>query len=181
MAWQELEIEGVYLFTPMIWHDERGYFVETFNQQTLEDTPIRRPFVQDNEAKSTIGVLRGLHYQRGEHAQAKLVRAVVGKVLDVIVDLRSNSTTFGQHLAVELDDREKQQLYVPRGFAHGYLVLSDEAIFAYKCDNYYNKSSEGGLRFNDPQLHIDWRLDEDSLLLSEKDLLLPKLGNHLPR
>lgn len=180
MGWITTNFEGVYIFEPQVWHDERGYFVETFNTNSLADLPINSNFVQDNESKSTKGVLRGLHYQRGEHAQAKLVRVVTGEVLDVIVDLRPEQPTYGQHLSVILNDISKKQLYVPRGFAHGYIVLSPEAIFAYKCDNHYNKESEGGLLYSDPQLNIDWILDQDNLIVSEKDLNNPVFGNHKP-
>ena len=178
MGWSATNFDGVYIFEPKIWHDERGYFVETFNSNTLSELPINANFVQDNEAKSTKGVLRGLHYQCGVHAQSKLVRVVTGEVLDVIVDLRPDQPTYGKHLSVILNDISKKQLYVPRGFAHGYVVLSDEAIFAYKCDNHYNKASEGGLLFNDPQLNIDWILDTNDLIISEKDKINPTFGEH---
>ncbi len=180
MSWSKTNFEDVYIFEPKVWKDERGYFVETFNASNLGDTAINPNFVQDNEAKSTKGILRGLHYQTGAHAQAKLVRVIQGEVLDVIVDLRTDSKTYGKQLSVILNDISKKQMYVPRGFAHGYAVLSDEAIFAYKCDNYYNKESEGGLIYNDPQLAINWILPIDQFIVSEKDELLPTLGNHKP-
>lgn len=180
MAWTKTNFEDVYIFEPKIWHDSRGYFVETFNHSTLSGTTINPNFVQDNEAKSTKGVLRGLHYQVGAYAQSKLVRAVVGEVLDVIVDLRPQSNTYGQSMSVILNDIGKKQMYVPRGFAHGYVVLSDEAIFAYKCDNVYHKDSEGGLKWDDPSLHIDWILPHQDLIISEKDLVQPTFGNHKP-
>jgi dTDP-4-dehydrorhamnose 3,5-epimerase len=155
---------------------KRGYFFESFNRKTfLEKTGMAIDFVQDNQSRSQKGVLRGLHFQLGEFAQAKLVRVIEGKVLDVVVDLRNGSSTFGQHLAIELSGESHTQLFVPRGFAHGFVVLSEEAVFFYKCDNYYNKAAEGGIIFNDPQLGIDWVLPPEQLLLSEKDTSLPTL------
>lgn len=180
MGWITTNFEEVYIFEPQIWQDERGYFVETFNTNALQGLPIISNFVQDNESKSTKGVLRGLHYQCGVHAQAKLVRVVTGEVLDVIVDLRPEQPTYGQHLSVILNDISKKQLYVPRGFAHGYVVLSQEAIFAYKCDNHYHKESEGGLLFSDPQLDINWILDPNDLIVSDKDKENPVFGSHKP-
>lgn len=179
MSWSKTNFEGVFIFEPKVWKDDRGYFVETFNASNLSGTDINPNFVQDNEAKSTKGILRGLHYQIGEYAQAKLVRVVQGEVLDVIVDLRPQSATYGQHLSVILNDIGKKQLYVPRGFAHGYAVLSEEAIFAYKCDNFYNKESEGGLLYSDPTLNIDWILPQSQFLVSEKDQILPTFGKHI--
>ena len=151
--------------------------------KALMPTPLQKqesstPFVQDNQAKSTRGVLRGLHYQIGEAAQAKLVRVLKGEVLDVVVDIRPDSPTYGQHYSVLLSAENQQQLYVPRGFAHGYIVLSEEAIFFYKCDNFYAKDQEGGIRYNDPQLNIDWMLPPEELILSEKDQGLPSFGEH---
>jgi dTDP-4-dehydrorhamnose 3,5-epimerase len=175
---KETPISGLFVFEPRIFHDDRGYFFESFNAKIWEDAQISTPFVQDNQARSTRGVLRGLHYQVGEYAQAKLVRVVEGSVLDVAVDLRPGSATFGQHFTIELSAENKRQLYVPRGFAHGYLVLSETAEFFYKCDNYYSKASEGGLRFDDPNLNIDWGMDAAELLVSEKDMVLPFLGEH---
>jgi len=162
------------ILNPEILEDKRGYFVETFNKaKFLSSTLININFVQDNESMSSKGVLRGLHFQNGEHAQAKLVRVIKGKVLDVVVDIREDSSTFGQHFSIELSEENKTQLYVPRGFAHGFLVLEDNTIFSYKCDNYYNRSSEGGIIFNDKTLNIDWRYPKDQLILSEKDIQLP--------
>jgi dTDP-4-dehydrorhamnose 3,5-epimerase len=180
MGWVKTEFEGVYIFEPKVWSDERGYFVETFNTNSLEGLDINPNFVQDNEAKSTRGVLRGLHYQCGENSQSKLVRVVTGKILDVIVDLRVSSKTYGKQFGIILDDIHKKQLYVPRGLAHGYVVLSEEAIFSYKCDNHYNKASEGGLAFDDPSLGIDWVIKKEDLIISEKDKVNPKFGNHKP-
>ncbi len=172
----ETKLQDCFILEPKIFEDHRGYFFESFNQNqfnTLTNTNTR--FVQDNESFSTKGVLRGLHYQTGEHAQAKLVRVIKGSVLDVAVDLRKNSPTFCQYVAVELTETNKKQLFIPRGFAHGFVVLSETAIFSYKCDNFYNKESEGGIIYNDPSLNINWQLPEDFLIVSEKDLVLPTL------
>ncbi|MCL6293426.1 dTDP-4-dehydrorhamnose 3,5-epimerase [Jejuia spongiicola] len=170
----ETKIRGCFIFEPKVFNDKRGYFLESYNKEIFKDiigNDIK--FVQDNESFSSRGVLRGLHYQKGEHAQAKLVRVVKGKVLDVVVDLRKESPTFGEHVTVELTEENKKQLYVPRGFAHGFVVLSDTAIFSYKCDNFYNKESERGIIYNDKDLKIDWRLDEEDIIISEKDKLSP--------
>jgi dTDP-4-dehydrorhamnose 3,5-epimerase len=174
----ETKLEGCFVLEPTIFEDKRGYFFESFNQEKFNALINKKvDFVQDNESFSSKGVLRGLHYQVGAHAQAKLVRVIKGKVLDVAVDVRANSKTFGQHVAVELSEDNKKQLFVPRGFAHGFIVLSETAIFSYKCDNLYNKESEGGIIYNDPKLNIDWQLPEDELLVSEKDVILPNLEN----
>lgn len=160
-----------------IFGDNRGYFFESFNQQRFQDqTGLSIHFVQDNQSKSERGVLRGLHYQHGEHAQAKLVRVLKGKVIDVAVDIRLNSPTFGEHVAVELTESNHQQLFVPRGFAHGFAVLSETAVFFYKCDNYYNKASEGGIIYNDLELNINWELPASEVLLSDKDRILPSFS-----
>ncbi len=174
------EFPELIVFEPQVFGDDRGYFFESFNARVFEEAKITRPFVQDNQARSTYGVLRGLHYQRGVHAQAKLVRVLEGRVLDVVVDLRPKSPKYGQHYSIELSAENKKQLYVPRGFAHGYVVLSETAEFFYKCDNFYNKESEGGLIYNDPQLNIHWGIDLKDAILSEKDKALPKFGAHLP-
>jgi dTDP-4-dehydrorhamnose 3,5-epimerase len=172
----ETKLQGCFILEPKIFEDQRGYFFESFNQNQFNSlTNTNTRFVQDNESFSTKGVLRGLHYQIGEHAQAKLVRVIQGRVLDVAVDLRAGSPTFSQYVAVELTETNKKQLFIPRGFAHGFVVLSDTAIFSYKCDNFYNKESEGGIIYNDPTLSIDWQLAESSLIVSEKDLVLPTL------
>ncbi|WP_417874251.1 dTDP-4-dehydrorhamnose 3,5-epimerase [Xanthomarina gelatinilytica] len=172
----ETKLKDCFILEPKIFEDQRGYFFETFNQKEFNQlTQTDTRFVQDNESFSTKGVLRGLHYQTGEHAQAKLVRVIQGRVLDVAVDLRAGSPTFSQYVAVELTETNKKQLFIPRGFAHGFVVLSDTAIFSYKCDNFYNKESEGGIIYNDPTLSIDWQLAESSLIVSEKDLVLPTL------
>lgn len=180
MAWISCNLNDVWVFEPKIWYDTRGYFIESFNASTLPSSLQHLTFVQDNEAKSTKGVLRGLHFQIGDYAQSKLVRCVSGEVLDVIVDLRSHSPTYGQHLSVILNEINKKQLFVPKGFAHGYIVLSETAIFAYKCDAYYAPGQEGGVRYNDATLNIDWMLDDDMLLVSPKDQILPLFGDHIP-
>lgn len=169
-------LEGCFLIHDTFFGDPRGYFFESFNRKTfLQQTGVDVDFVQDNQSGSQRGVLRGLHFQKGEFAQAKLVRVLKGKVLDVAVDLRKTSPTFGKHISVELSDDSHTQFFVPRGFAHGFVVLSDDAVFFYKCDNYYNKASEGGIIYNDPELAIDWALKPEELLLSEKDVMLPTL------
>lgn len=171
-------LNDCFIIEPSVFEDERGYFLETYNQHQFKSKMgLRAKFVQDNESKSSKGVLRGLHYQKGKYGQAKLVRVVKGRVLDVAVDIREKSSTFGKHIAVELSEDNKKQLFVPRGFAHGFVVLEDETIFNYKCDNLYNKPSEAGIIFNDPLLNIDWKLPENDLIISEKDLVLPKFEN----
>lgn len=175
MTIKETKLKGCFIVQPDVFKDGRGYFYETFNQKKFNiATSQKVNFVQDNESFSTKGVLRGLHYQIGEFAQAKLVRVIKGIVLDIAVDLRKNSPTYGGHVSIELSEQNKTQLFVPRGFAHGFVVLSDSAIFAYKCDNYYNKPSEGGIIYNDPTLMIDWVLPQSELIISEKDVVLPK-------
>lgn len=173
-------IEGLVLFAPRIFYDERGYFFEAYNRRVWEEAGINTAFVQDNQAFSTRGVLRGLHYQCGAAAQAKLVRVLSGEVFDVAVDLRPESATYGQWYGVILSADNKRQLYVPRGFAHGYLALSDTAEFFYKCDNYYDKVAEGGLYFDDPQIGIEWPFDTKQALVAEKDRALPLFGQHKP-
>lgn len=169
-------LQGCLVITPRIFNDDRGHFFESFNQKTFcEATGLDINFVQDNQSFSTKGVLRGLHLQKGEHAQSKLVRVTQGEVLDVAVDLRKSSATYGQYVAELLSADNHKQLFIPRGFAHGFVVLSDEVIFQYKCDNYYNKASEGGLHFADPDINIDWHLPAAELLVSEKDEILPFL------
>jgi len=170
------ELEGCYIFEPTIISDARGYFMESFNEKAFQEG-VRQAvhFVQDNQSYSTKGVLRGLHYQTGDHAQAKLVRVLSGEVLDIAVDIRPESKTYGRHIAVLLSAHK--QLFIPRGFAHGFLVLSDTATFFYKCDNFYDKSSEGGIIYNDPAIKIDWQFDATQLIISEKDHVLPTLEN----
>ncbi len=165
------EIDGVVIIEPRIFKDERGYFYESFSQREFEEKVCRTTFVQDNQSKSSYGVLRGLHFQKPPYCQSKLVRCIKGAVLDVAVDIRKGSPTFGKYVAVELTGENHRQFFVPRGFAHGFAVLSDEAVFQYKCDNFYNKESEGSVAWNDPQLDIDWRIPFDKVLLSEKDKL----------
>jgi len=171
----ETKLKGCYIIEPIVFEDKRGYFFESFNQDNfnklIEDNIN---FVQDNESFSKKGVLRGLHYQKGKHAQSKLVRVVKGKVLDVALDIRENSPTFGKHIAVELSDKNKIQLFIPRGFAHGFIVLSDTAIFSYKCDNFYNKKAESGIIYNDSFLNINWELNDSQIIISSKDLVLPQ-------
>jgi dTDP-4-dehydrorhamnose 3,5-epimerase len=168
------KLQDCYLIEPKIIQDERGYFMESFNERTFQKGVNQDVhFVQDNQSFSTKGVLRGLHYQTGDHVQAKLVRVLQGEVLDVAVDIRPNSPSFGQHISVLLSAKNQTQFFVPRGFAHGFLVLSETATFFYKCDNFYNKESEGGIIYNDPQLGIDWQFPASDLLISEKDQLLP--------
>ena len=174
MQIEETKLKGCFVVKPNVFKDERGYFFESFNQKIFEEaTGNKTFFVQDNQSFSTYGTMRGLHFQQGEFAQAKLVRAIQGAVLDVAVDLRKNSSTYGEHFSIELSAENFLQLYIPRGFAHGFSVLSETAIFAFKCDNYYNKSSEGGIRFDDKTLNIDWQIPADKIIVSEKDRLLP--------
>jgi dTDP-4-dehydrorhamnose 3,5-epimerase len=176
MQIEQTNLKDCFLVHDTFFGDERGYFFESFNRETFfRKTGLPIDFVQDNQSRSPKGVLRGLHFQQGESAQAKLVRVLKGKVLDVAVDLRRSSDTFGQHLAIELSEDSHTQLFVPRGFAHGFVVLSEEAVFFYKCDNYYNKAAEAGIIFNDAELGIDWQLPESALILSEKDKALPDL------
>lgn len=167
------KIKDVVVFEPRIFTDDRGYFFETYNEKLFNDNGIAAKFVQDNQSKSSYGVIRGLHFQKGEHAQAKLVRVLQGRVLDVAVDLRAGSETYGKYVAVELSDVNNLQLFIPRGFAHGFSVLSRTAVFAYKCDNLYCKESEGGIDCNDPDLGIDWQIPAEDRVLSEKDKLHP--------
>lgn len=176
----ETPIAGLLVFEPNVYSDERGYFFESYNQQVWAAAGVNNVFVQDNQAWSTQGVLRGLHYQTDDMAQAKLVRVTEGEVLDVAVDLRQGSETYGQWYSIRLSAENKRQLLVPRGFAHGYLVLSPTAVFCYKCDNFYAKDKEGGLRYDDPTLAIDWQYDLTKVLVSEKDLALPGFGEHKP-
>lgn len=167
------EIEGLVIIEPTIFGDERGYFFESFREDKFLEEVCNTHFVQDNEAKSKYGVLRGLHFQKGKYAQAKLVRVVKGAVLDVAVDLRKNSPTYSKHVAVELNEENKWQLFVPRGFAHGYVVLQDNTIFNYKCDNYYAPEHEDGINWSDKRLGIDWKINRSDILVSKKDSVLP--------
>ncbi len=178
MKVEKTNLEGCFVIKPTVFEDDRGYFFESFNKEKFETlTGASVNFVQDNQSMSSRGVLRGLHYQEEPYAQSKLVRVITGKVLDVCVDLRKMSKTFGQHFSIILDGKQKHQLFVPKGFAHGFLVLEDNTIFSYKCDNYYNKASEKGVIYNDATLNIDWQLSNDELILSEKDKILPAFKN----
>lgn len=168
-------IEGVVIIEPTIFGDARGYFFESFSQKEFEEKVRNVRFVQDNESKSKYGVLRGLHFQKGKDAQSKLVRVVKGRVLDVAVDVRRGSPTFGQHVAVELSEDNHRQLFIPRGFAHGFAVLSEEVIFQYKCDNLYAPQSEGAIAWDDPDLGIDWQIPSEAVILSAKDAAHPRL------
>jgi dTDP-4-dehydrorhamnose 3,5-epimerase len=170
------DIEGVLIIEPRIFEDSRGYFFESFNRRDFEENVGHVDFVQDNESKSSYGVVRGLHFQKGEHAQAKLVRVVKGTVLDVAVDIRPGSPTFGKHVAVELSGDNHRQFFMPRGMAHGFSVLSEEAVFQYKCDNFYCKEAEGAIAWDDPALGIDWMIPESEVILSEKDSHHPRLS-----
>ncbi|MGC5746499.1 dTDP-4-dehydrorhamnose 3,5-epimerase [Chryseobacterium sp. NFX27] len=177
MKIKETPLKDCYIIEPTIFEDDRGYFFEKFNEKKFEElTGMNGHFVQDNISKSSYGVLRGVHLQKGEHAQAKLVSCLEGKVFDVAVDLRKDSPTFGKWFGVELTPENKLQLYVPRGFGHGFSVLSETAVFSYKCDNFYNKDSEGSVIWNDPDLNIDWKLPNGAIILSEKDRILPKFS-----
>lgn len=178
MPFIETEFPGLVIYEPSIFKDDRGYFFESYNLKTLEKGGIQTQFVQDNQARSTFGVLRGLHYQLPPFAQAKLVRVIQGEVLDVVVDLRPSSPTYGKWYSIRLSAENKRQFFVPRGFAHGYLVLSETAEFFYKCDNYYSRAHEGGLRYDDPHLNIDWEIDLNQVVLSDKDKKLPFIGEH---
>ena len=169
MEYIPTNIEGVYLIKPRVFNDARGYFMEAFKQEEFDANVYPVKFVQDNESMSTYGVLRGLHYQKGEYSQAKLVRVIKGRVLDVAVDMRRSSPTFGKYVMAELSDENKMQFFIPRGFAHGFLVLSDEAIFTYKVDNVYAPQTEVTLKYDDESIGIDWRVPQADLLLSEKD------------
>ncbi|MBT8218634.1 MAG: dTDP-4-dehydrorhamnose 3,5-epimerase [Bacteroidia bacterium] len=180
MKYTATEFEGLNIIQPKLWKDERGYFYETYNERAWAKACGNTNFVQDNQAKSSRGVIRGLHYQKGTKAQAKLVRVIHGEVLDVVLDLRKNQKTYGKWFAMRLSAENHTQLFIPRGFAHGYLTLSQTAIFTYKCDNFYSKEAEGGIRFNDPGLAIDWGINISQAIVSEKDLNLPEFGKHDP-
>ena len=175
MEYKKTNIDGVYIIEPRVFNDSRGYFFEAWKKEEFEANIGKVDFIQDNESKSSYGVLRGLHFQKGACSQAKLVRVIKGKVLDVAVDLRRSSATFGQHVMVELSDENKRQFFIPRGFAHGFLVLSEEAIFTYKVDNAYAPQADGGIRWNDPDLAIEWPINASDVQTSEKDLKLPFL------
>ena len=178
MKVSETELKGCFIIEPQIFSDERAYFFESFNQKKFEKkTGLKVNFVQDNQSISQRGVIRGLHLQKGEFAQAKLTRVIKGRVLDVAVDLRKDSPTFGKHFSIELSGENNKQLFVPKGFAHGFSVLEDDTIFAYKCDHYYNKESECGVVYNDKELDIDWKLNKEEIVLAEKDKELKRIKN----
>ncbi|MFI5163347.1 MAG: dTDP-4-dehydrorhamnose 3,5-epimerase [Sphingobacteriales bacterium] len=177
MNLQPTPLEGCFIIEPKVFGDERGFFFESYNQQKFSDlTGSATVFVQDNQSYSTKGVLRGLHLQKGGSAQAKLVRVIKGEVLDVAVDLRVGSKTYGEHFGLKISEKNNLQLFIPRGFGHGFVVLSDDAVFQYKCDNYYDKAAEGGIHYADPDLNIDWILPHDQLIVSDKDVELPYLA-----
>ena len=177
MKISDTAIKDVKLIEPVIFKDSRGYFLENYNKKKLSEVLNGIEFVQDNESQSSFGVLRGLHYQLSPFAQSKLVRVIKGKVLDIAVDIRKGSTTFGKHVVVELSDKNKRQLFIPQGFAHGFVVLSKEAIFSYKVDNYYAPDYERGIKYSDPSLNINWQIKPNDMIISEKDLSLPSIYN----
>ena len=182
MKIEQTPLQDCYVIHDTVFQDSRGYFFESFNAKKFQElTGINAQFVQDNQSSSTYGVLRGMHFQAGEYAQAKLVRVLEGSVLDVAVDLRKHSVTFGKSVVLQLTADNHKQLYIPRGFAHGFVVLSSNAVFFYKCDNYYNRESELGIRYDDPELQIDWQLPAKDLVLSEKDQKNPYLADILHR
>ena len=175
MDYKETCIPGVFVIEPRVFNDARGYFFEAFKKDEFNEHVGEIDFIQDNESKSSYGVLRGLHYQKGEWSQAKLVRVIKGRVLDVAVDIRKSSPTFGQHVMVELSEDNKRQFFIPRGFAHGFLVMSQEAVFTYKVDNVYAPQAEAGIRFDDPDLAIEWPINSKDMLLSDKDVKAPRM------
>lgn len=174
MPFQSTAFPGLLVFEPNVFEDSRGYFFESYNETVFREQGIESKWVQDNQSSSTGGVIRGLHYQLPPYAQTKLVRVLRGKILDVVVDIRKGSPTYGQVFSKVLSAKNKRQLLVPRGFAHGFSVLSEKAEVLYKCDQFYNKESEAGIIYNDPQLNIDWRVPDDKIVVSEKDLALPR-------
>ncbi len=180
MNFIKTQIDGLMIIEPKIFADSRGYFFESYNQKLFFENGITNNFVQDNQSKSSYGVIRGLHAQSGEHAQAKLVRVLEGRVLDVAVDIREGSPTYGQHLSIELSSENQRQFFIPRGFLHAFAVLSETAIFSYKCDNLYNKESEIGVCYNDKALNIDWKIEAEKISVSDKDLIHPPFEKLLP-
>ena len=177
MPFTETNFPGLLIFEPRVFNDDRGYFFEGYNENTFSAGGVNMKFVQDNQARSTYGVIRGLHYQLNPTAQTKLVRALAGAILDVVVDLRKGSPMYGKVFSIELSGENKKQLFVPKGFAHGYSVLTETAEVMYKCDAFYSKETEGGLLYNDPALAIDWRIPADKALVADKDLVLPGIDN----
>lgn len=178
MQFLKTDIPGLLIFEPKIFQDSRGYFFESFNKSLIQEAGVVVDFVQDNQSSSLYGVIRGLHYQLNPKAQAKLVRVMSGRILDVVVDLRKGSPCFGKQFSMELSAENKKQLFIPKGFAHGFSVLSEQAEVFYKCDEYYDKSSEAGIIYNDRQLNIDWQIPSDKEIISEKDLILPSFSDH---
>jgi len=179
MTVENSNLKDCFIIHPRVFEDDRGYFYESYNKQGFkEQTGLDIDFVQDNQSQSSKGVLRGLHFQVGDYEQSKLVRVIKGSVLDVCVDLRENSATYLKHFSLILSEENKKQLFIPRGFAHGFLVLEDHTIFSYKCDNYYHKASERGIIYNDPDLAIDWGFENSELLISDKDKVLPTLQKY---
>lgn len=175
MPFISTDIPDLLVFEPKVFADSRGYFFESYSEKIFEQQGLNIPFVQDNQSSSSYGVIRGLHYQLNPHAQTKLVRVLVGRILDVAVDVRNGSPTYGKYFSIELSDENKKQLLVPKGFAHGFSVLSERAVVMYKCDAFYSKESEGGFRFDDPSLNIDWQIPHDKAIISDKDQVLPFL------
>lgn len=178
MAFIKTEIEGLLVFEPDVFEDIRGYFFESYNQKTFIRHGIEMNFVQDNQSSSLYGVIRGLHYQLNPYAQTKLIRVLAGNILDVVVDIRKGSPSFGKHYSIELSAENKKQLFIPKGFAHGFSVLSEKAEVFYKCDEFYNKASEAGFMYNDPDLNIDWQIPFEKQIISEKDLVLSSFKDH---
>lgn len=177
MPFVETDIPGLLIFEPVVHGDSRGYFLESYNQKVFRDRGIDITFVQDNESASSYGVIRGLHYQLNPHTQVKLIRVLEGSILDVVVDIRRGSPSFGKTYSIELSGDNKKQLFIPGGFAHGFSVLSERAVVMYKCDHFYQKESERGIRFDDPQLNIDWKIPVDKAIISDKDRKLPLLAD----
>ncbi len=181
MFFTKTDIEGVVIIEPQIFEDSRGYFYENYNKKLFKKAGIDTEFVQDNQSYSTYGTLRGLHFQKDKWAQAKLVRVIKGRVLDVVVDIRKTSSTFGKYISVELTDKNRKQLFISRGLAHGFVVLSDDAIFSYKCDNFYNKNFESGIIYRDPKIAIDWKVPKERLILTKKDATWPTLQEYIEK
>lgn len=179
MPFTPTTISGLYIVEPEIFKDHRGYFFESYNERSFKEQGLQLSFVQDNQARSPKGIIRGLHYQLEPHAQTKLIRVLSGAILDVAIDIRKNSPTYGQSFSIELSAENKKQLLVPKGFAHGYAVLSEEAEVFYKCDSFYHRESEGGIAWNDPELNINWRIPENEVIVSEKDSQHPGIRNCL--
>jgi dTDP-4-dehydrorhamnose 3,5-epimerase len=177
MPFIKTEFPGLLIFEPNVFEDARGYFFESYNQKTCADNDVTTNFLQDNQAKSVYGVIRGMHYQLNPHAQTKFIRALSGTILDAVLDLRVGSPTFGKHFSIELSAENKRQLYIPQGFAHGYSVLSETAEVFYKCDDFYSKELEAGIQFYDPALNIDWKIPADKQIISDKDKLHPTFAN----